>query len=871
MPRAFVIVIGVLITPALYAWFNINAFWDPYSHTQNIHIAVVNNDRGGSADRVGDIDVGSQIEEQLKSNDRIGWEFVPEDKAREGLMRGDYYAMFVIPPEFSQDLLSLVTGTYTQPALQYYVNEKTNGVSPSITDTGANAVDSAVSEAFKQKVGDAAATQLREKGVALRGDIDDARGKASGSLGQVADNLDSASVRVSGMKSTVDGARPVIGELTGLVHDVDSTLGEVDSALTNVDGLVTELQNSSAGFSSATSTALIESTNALSVGAASANTSIASATDQLGTAQTRVRSAVDEVNGVVTQGEAAVAQFQATADGAALSPPVKAQVDSAISALNERTGASRQILDSLNGVDQSTTATLDSLRGVGDSLQKATADSNASARAAGDQLAASLPEINSALAQLSGSVASVRGAVTSQRALTDETTTLLAGVDSQLASAEGILDEVSGDLSTLSDGARAAQGDIAALLATNDNDVLNTVTGLNSVKIGDYFASPVTVQQQAVYPTENYGSAMAAFFTNLALWIGAFVLTIIYRVEVDTEGFRRLTVGQAYLGRYLFFAVVSVLQAVVVTLGNIAFGVQMESIPAYLVTAMLTGMSYTAIIYALVSALGHIGRGIAVFMVVVQIPGASGLYPIELMPGFFRRIYPFLPFRYGIDAMRETIAGFYGHHYFRFMSTLLLMALAAFTLGWLFRRTLSHANLLFNRQLARTNLITHEQVEVMGSPYRISDVTAALSDRDEYRESVARRTRMFHENYRTMILGGIAFGVVGVAIITGMTYLLPTDRTIMLAIVVGWSLLVILYLGGVEYFKQSLVDAAQVSRLGDNELRDAVVHRHDSAGTRVSVGAPGEGVDDGPAGGGGRSGDRRGPDDDTTQMEQVKP
>jgi len=859
VPRALIIVVGVLITPALYAWFNINAFWDPYSQTQNIRIAVVNNDEGASADKIGEVDVGSQIHDQLSNNDKIGWEFLPEDQARDGLMRGDYYAMFIIPQTFSKDLLSLVSGTYTQPQLEYYVNEKSNGVSPSITDTGANAVDSAVSEAFKEKVGNAAATELRDKGVSVRDDIDDARGKASGSLGQVADNLDSASVRVSGMKTTIDDARPVIGELSGVVRDVDSTLGDVDNALGNVDDLVTELQNSSGEFSSATSTALIESTNALSIGAASANTSIASATDQLGTAQTRVRSAVDEVSGAVSQGEAAVSQLQATADGAPLSPQVRAEVNNAIGALNERTSASRQILDSLNGVDQSTTATLDSLRGVGDSLQAATADSNASARAAGDQLAASLPQINSALAELSGSVASVKGAVTSQRALTDETTTLLAGIDNQLVSAEGILDEVSGDLTTLSDGARAAQGDIAALLATNDNDVLNTVTGLDSVKIGNYFASPVTVEQQAVYPSKNYGSAMAAFFTNLALWIGGFVLTVIFRVEVDTAGFRRLTVGQAYLGRFLFFAVLSALQAVVVTLGNIAFGVQMESIPAYLATAMMTGISYTAIIYALVSALGHIGRGLAVFMVVVQIPGASGLYPIELMPGFFRRIYPFLPFRYGIDAMRETISGFYDHHYFHFMSTLLLMALAALTVGWLFRRTLSHANLLFNRQLARTNLMTHEKVEVMGSPYRISDVMAALSDREEYRGGVERRARMLHDNYRSLIVGGITLGLAGVAIITGMTYLVPTDKTIMLAIVVAWTLLVILFVGGVEYFKQSLVDATAVANLGDSELREAVIHRHDSAGTAVTIGAPED------------SGDDDGPDDDTREMEQVKP
>lgn len=836
VPRAFIIIVGVLITPALYAWFNINAFWDPYAHTQNIRIAVVNNDRGASAERVGEVDVGEQITEQLKGNDKIGWVFLPEDEARDGLMRGDYYAMFLIPPEFSEDLLSLVSGTYTQPVLEYYVNEKSNGVAPSITDAGASAVDTAVAEAFKKKVGEAAATELRNTGFASRDNAEEVRGKASGSFGQIAANLDASQGRVATMKQSISEARPVVAELNTLVGSVDDTLGSVDSSLGEAEGIIAELQKSSAGFSADTSTALVESTNALSLGAASANASIAEATDQLGTAQGRVRSAVGEVDGVVKQGESAVAQLRALSAGVALSPEVRAQLDAATSALEERTAASRAVLDGLNNVDRSAGAALASIGELGDSLEAATADSNAAARDASKQLGESVPAINTSLAQASGSVASVRGALSSQRALREETTSLLAGVDNQLAASLGILDEVSGNLGTLADGARSAQSDINALLATSDSEALNTVTNLNSAKIGEYISSPVTVEQQAVFPTENYGSSMASFFTNLALWIGAFVLTIIFRVEVDTEGFRRLTVGQAYLGRFLLFATLSVLQAVVVTLGNVAFGVQMQSVTAFLATAIAIGVAYTGIIYSIVSALGHIGRGIAVFLVVIQIPGASGLYPIELMPDFFRHIYPFLPFRYGIDAMRETIAGFYGHHYLRFMATLLAMSAAAFALGWLFRLTSSHANLLFNRQLARTNLITNEKVEVMGSPYRASDIMAALSDRDEFRGGVEKRARMLRENYRTLIFGGIGAGVVGIAIITLLTMLLPTDKTIMLAIVVAWSLLVVIYLGAVEYFTQSLVDAEQVSRLGEAELRDAVIHRHDSAGTSATIG-----------------------------------
>ncbi|WP_342319634.1 YhgE/Pip domain-containing protein [Corynebacterium mayonis] len=835
VPRAIIIIIGVLVTPALYAWFNINAFWDPYEQTRNIHIAVVNQDRGASTEQIGDVDVGGQIVEELKENDAIGWEFVDESRAHEGLKRGEFYAVFLIPPSFSEDFLSLTSGTYTQPVLEYYVNEKTNGVSPAITDTGATAVETSVTEAFKKKVGEAAAAELRDAGVSLRANAQEVRDETGGGLGQVAADLDAASERVSAMRGSVESARPVVTELNNVVTSVDTALGEIGTALGDSEALVRELEATSADFAAANSTAFIESANAVSTGAAAAQASIAGATDQLYTVKRRAQVLANEIDGVVTQGEAASAQLRALSTVAPLSPQIKGNIDAAIGVLDQRTDASRAVLDSLNQLDANSTAALGSLEALGQSLQKATAESSETARAASRQLASTVPAVNASLARLSGNLATVQGAVRSQQALTDETTELLAGVDRQLGASTSVLDEVAGNLNTLANGARDAQSDVALLLSTSDSDALNTVTGLNSLKIGEYIASPINVEQQPLFPTDNYGSSMAAFFTNLALWIGVFVLTIIFRVEVDLEGFRRLTVGQAYMGRFMLFATLAVAQAVVVSVGNMAFGVQMISAPAFLLTAVATSVAYTGIIYALVSALGHIGRGLTVFLVLIQIPGASGLYPIELMPGFFQRIYPFLPFRYGIDAMRETIAGFSGGSYMKCMGALAVMSLVALTLGWLFRRTSSHANHLFNRELERTNLISNENVEVMGSPYRISDIVAALADREEFNAGVTRRSHFLREHYHTLIAAGLGAGVVGICIITLMAQILPTDKSVMLAVAVGWTLLTIFYLGSVEYLMRSLTDSEEVSRLKDSELRDVVVHSHDSGPARAET------------------------------------
>ena len=139
--KAWIIVVGVLVTPALYAWFNVNAFWDPYANTANIRVAVVDLDEGADSELTGPLDIGAQIVEQLEENDQLGWVFMDEEQAQNAVRSGAAYAAIVIPADFSEDLISITTGEFTQPALRYYVNEKANAIAPKITDVGASGLD----------------------------------------------------------------------------------------------------------------------------------------------------------------------------------------------------------------------------------------------------------------------------------------------------------------------------------------------------------------------------------------------------------------------------------------------------------------------------------------------------------------------------------------------------------------------------------------------------------------------------------------------------------------------------------------------------------------------------------------------------------
>src|SRR5699024_8001675 len=132
----------------------------------------------------------------------------------------------------------------------------------------------------------------------------------------------------------------------------------------------------------------------------------------------------------------------------------------------------------------------------------------------------------------------------------------------------------------------------------------------------------------------------------------------------------------AFWGRFLLFSAFVVGQALLVSIGNLLIGVPTAIPTLYTLTSVLVGLGYLGVIYLLVCALGHSGRGLAVGIAFVQMPGASGLYPIEMTPALFKIVHPWLPMTYGIDAVRETIGRFYGSHYWQALVVLGLTSMA---------------------------------------------------------------------------------------------------------------------------------------------------------------------------------------------------
>ena len=222
--------------------------------------------------------------------------------------------------------------------------------------------------------------------------------------------------------------------------------------------------------------------------------------------------------------------------------------------------------------------------------------------------------------------------------------------------------------------------------------------------LGAHLSSPVAMQTQALYPVREYGSAMAPFYTVLAQWVGSLLAAVLLRVRVKDGA--DLRSAEAFWGRYGLYALVGLMQGLIVSLGDL-FYVHIQCLYPwrFVLAACVNGLVFSMIHFALVYALESVGQALAVILLVTQVAGAGGTYPVEVLPAVFQKLYPFMPFRYAMDAMRECVAGAYGNAYWRCIGLLLLFALAAAVLGLVLYRPARGLNRLIQQGKERSEIM----------------------------------------------------------------------------------------------------------------------------------------------------------------------
>lgn len=677
-----VVAIAIVILPSLYAWLNIYSNWDPYGNTGGISIAVASLDEDYTTPEGETVNKGRDVLDDLRESTSINWVVVDtQDEAVEGVRAGDYYAAVVIGEDFTYNMYNMLTQWTGKPTITYYENDKKNAVATKITDTAASNLKQSITENYLEVLIGNIFRDASDLSQALT--ADDPVGSAQGLLTQAntlllslnqtlqayanagaGGGMDSAlSQEVSDLVSSMNSHTPSTGDLTATVSQISR---EIYAALQKADSALQQAYQ-------ALETAVNGGNNEAAL--AAADRALSAAAQELGKAGQAVSDWGHRFDGQT--GSAAQAAQKAAQELSEQLFGLQAQLNSLPGLVESKDDALAAVKSCVDAVDALTNR-------VGDLLTPSQSD-----------LAQDIKDV---AGQADGMLDGLKGTAADVRTLLSQAQGLQGSLDSVLADGQAAISDASAKLTELIENLdlSGTQTQLSTLV-----DIL----GGDPAVYGQYFSELVQTSVEPVYPIANYGSAMAPFYSVLAIWVGGVILVALMKVHAKPDGLLDPKPWHLYFGRYLTFLLFNELQAAVIVTGDLfILGVQCENIGMFYLTGALTSFVFSLLIYSLAISFGDVGKAIVVVVMVLQIAGSSGTFPIELLPQVYRKIYHFFPFPYAIDAVRECLCGMYGNTWLVQIGYLMLFAVAALIIGLFVRKPFIGLNEFVEEKLEKSEL-----------------------------------------------------------------------------------------------------------------------------------------------------------------------
>ena len=827
-PVAVVITIGVAIIPSLYAWFNILANWDPYENTSTVPIAVVIEDKGADVTNMGYTNAGDMIRDELEDNTQLGWQFVDsEDEAVEGVKSGKYYAAFVVPEDFTESLADVLDGNTEKAHIAYYVNEKANAVAPKVTDTGSTTIENQIANEFVELAGTKVVDKLQAFTGNAADNIDGTRDSVSADLTDAASSLGRLADDLSSNQDALDSARAAIATARQSLSSVGDSTDRIASNLQSALDTLGDTRTKASKLGGSLQSALASGSASISGISSKTAYSIGQITGEVGWAQGQLDGAISSLDALqgntLADCRTSLERVRLAVDGLDDSVTGKTEVlagiDDAISKVQGVIDYTQSKVDTLKDASSTIKATNDTVTELAENANKAIQDGSSSLNDMQSSLASTtLPALSSALDGFATNGGQLAGVVRSISPMLSQAGSSLEQLDGIIAGAGETLTSAADSVREVSDKVDSIASDVAAVQSVETYAAVSQVLGLDSESVGSFLGSPAELVDQPVYEVKNYGSGVAPFYTNLALWVGGFVLVAIYKLESDEEGVGEFKAWQGFFGRWFLLHLIGQVQAIICCVGDILIGVQCLDPVAFVFAGMVESFVYVFFIYAFSIAFKHIGKALCVLLVVLQIPGASGTYPIEMQPDFFQALNPWLPFTYGINAMRETIAGYYGAYYAQNLLMLLLFLIPALLIGVTARRHLLNINSLFDRKLAETDMMIAERTG-MQRHFRLATIVKALMDSRSYKDTFLASAASFELKYPVLIRRGFA-ALVAVPLVLLFLMFATEAKFAMLILWVVSLVVICTFLIVVEYLHDRVASKTTLADMDPEQLYD---------------------------------------------------
>ena len=651
--NTWIIIVGLIFLPSMYAWPNILSSWDPYGHTNNIKVAVTSEDDGATVDGK-ELNLGKSLVEGLKNNKNLDWQFVSnKQEAEDGVRIGDYYASIVVPKNFSQDMTSVSRTEPQRATIEYTVNEKINAISPKITNSGASAIANNISKNFVETANGIIFEKLHEAGIKFEENLPSIE-KAKEEIFKLNDNFSTYESTLSELIGKVEYGYNIL-------NNVQNTLPEIDRVATNSIMIADKAGitiNNIQGFNERLLPIINNHLNVVEEVSKEANV-IAK----------ELQKKPDKTEEIKARQKALDNRLQASIERLQLVKNIfeyfnKLSNERLFNNQLERVTTLSNDITTIKEVNNNIYNKMDHYDEIADTVKEEFVNKSARINEVSSNMNSKLnvevaPLISQVLSKaevnidkVSGIIAGAQGDLPAVERKLSETEVKISNAYGKLLSLQAQMPSAKSKIQKLTDEIKKADSGI-------DKNQLFNLLKVDYKQQAEFFANPVKLQENKLYHIENYGSAMTPFYTVLSIWVGSLLMSSLLTTKVEDEG-KKYKPYQKYFGRGLLFVIISLFQTLIITLGDMyVLGTQATSPYRFVIYALLISLLFSSIIYTIVCILGNVGKAVCIVLLVLQLGSSGGTFPIQMTSEFFQALYPKVPFTYSIGLLREAVGGVY--------------------------------------------------------------------------------------------------------------------------------------------------------------------------------------------------------------------
>lgn len=615
--------IAICCIPVLYAVVFLKGIWDPYSHLDQLKVAVVNQDRPVSYQGK-TMNLGQKVVDSLHRNHTFDWQFVDEDEAKQGMKDNKYYLAVTIPADFSHNATTVTQLDPQQLKLRYQTNASLNYPIETVAGTAVSRIKSQISAEITTTYANALIDIIKQSGQGLQ-----TASAGAGELSSGADKLSDGLVRLSnGTDTLAKGSHQLASGSTDLAGGVNQltnqtkTLGDnVKASLPQIDRLnngARKLADATKLTGQQTKTKLgqlshnLASLEQLKVTAGSSISHIATVLNDADVKLIIAQKAQAGTNPEFTKSAQALAKLDLAKLQAQLAQLPNAQP------ITEQFAQLAGGLDRLSlGADQVANGTshlADQLHQLSDQINSPSAQTKLR------QLATGANQLNLGAAELDGKAP----------ALVQGTRQLASGANQ------------------LADGSELLR---AKLQSGADTIAKTPLSGKTARRI----SQPVTLEHQRQSQVPNYAHGLAPYFFSVAIFVGCLVFCSIYPVErkADRQGsWRGWYLSKVTIGAGVATAMALIMGVIMQGVGfHLANPVRFYAVLILYANAMMFLNLFLAI------SMGNIGRFIGMVIMILSLGSAGGTFPIETSPGLYQALHQVVPMAYSLTTIRSAIAG----------------------------------------------------------------------------------------------------------------------------------------------------------------------------------------------------------------------